>query len=133
MLARPMLSSSPSHRAGLLLALLAGLQLASGNRVHANSCAGPLPYSEALATADAVFVGEVQGIRNRASFLRRAQTKVWNVWLIVTGNGNAAPDRSTDGRIVRLRVQELFKGPEDENDRYSDKRVRRLGDPLQGA
>ena len=101
----------PRQRRSLLgLVVLAAVHFGDPDPVRALSCS-PLSYSQMLAKADEVFVGTVKRIRKKGSLVARTRMRIWNLWLVATGNGSAAPDRSAEGRVVEMSVLERFKGP----------------------
>ena len=94
-----------------VLAILGVIQVGEARPAYALSCGAPMSYAQALAKADEVFVGLVRKVRKKASLIERTRMNVWNVWLVVTGNGSAERDRSAEGRVVEMSVLERFKGP----------------------
>jgi hypothetical protein len=99
---------------GLIIAATFAVATVAPPAVRACSCARTKPVSEALAQADAVFVGEVMAIERADSWLGIATVTLRSLWAELRDQDDSYVDaweRSAKyGRRVKFDVRERFKG-----------------------
>jgi hypothetical protein len=101
-------------RRRLAIGSLAALWALTPAEALACSCAGPIPFAQALVEADATFVGDIVSVRFKASLARRGAMRIREVWSKLTGTRDSGLHEwyrsSENGRLVTIKLVEGFKG-----------------------